>query len=456
MTTEIFHARPYQEFAIKKIIENPFIGLFLDMGLGKTIITLTAIQELIYNRFEVRKVLIIAPLRVAETTWLEENEKWQHLNLKIIPVLGSEEKRISALNQSADIYVINRENVCWLINFYRLKFPFDMVVIDESSSFKNPQAKRFKALRRVLPLIKKIVELTGTPAPNSLMDLWAQIFLLDCGERLGKTLGEYRRKYFTAGATSGHIVYNWNLRKGADKIIFKKISDICVSMKSEDYLTLPPIMNNFIKISLPRAVESSYKRFEKDLVLSYHDEILQASTAAVLANKLLQFANGAVYNDEGKISEIHSAKLDALEEIFETINQPILVFYWFKHDLERLQKKFPDAILLKSAEEIKNWNAGKISMLLAHPASAGHGLNLQYGGNIIVWFSLTWSLEFYQQANKRLHRSGQNKPVIIHHLIAKNTIDETVVKVLSDKNSRQENLLKALKFRIGEAKNEKN
>ena len=411
---------------------------------------------MIYNRFEVRKVLIIAPLRVAETTWLEENEKWQHLNLKIIPVLGSEEKRIDALNQSADIYVINRENVCWLINFYRLKFPFDMVVIDESSSFKNPQAKRFKALRRVLPLIKKIVELTGTPAPNSLMDLWAQIFLLDCGERLGKTLGEYRRKYFTAGATSGHIVYNWNLRKGADKIIFKKISDICVSMKSEDYLTLPPIMNNFIKISLPRAAESSYKRFEKDLVLSYHDEILQASTAAVLANKLLQFANGAVYNDEGKISEIHSAKLDALEEIFETINQPILVFYWFKHDLERLQKKFPDAILLKSAEEIKNWNAGKISMLLAHPASAGHGLNLQYGGNIIVWFSLTWSLEFYQQANKRLHRSGQNKSVIIHHLIAKNTIDETVVKVLSDKNSRQENLLKALKFRIGEAKNEKN
>ena len=404
---------------------------------------------MIYNRFEVRKVLIIAPLRVAETTWLEENEKWQHLNLKIVPVLGSEEKRIDALNQSADIYVINRENVCWLINFYRLKFPFDMVVIDESSSFKNPRAKRFKALRRVLPLIKKIVELTGTPAPNSLMDLWAQIFLLDCGERLGKTLGEYRRKYFTAGATSGHIVYNWNLRKGADKIIFKKISDICVSMKSEDYLTLPPIMNNFIKISLPRAAESSYKRFEKDLVLSYHDEILQASTAAVLANKLLQFANGAVYNDEGKISEIHSAKLDALEEIFETINQPILVFYWFKHDLERLQKKFPDAILLKSAEEIKNWNAGKISMLLAHPASAGHGLNLQYGGNIIVWFSLTWSLEFYQQANKRLHRSGQNKSVIIHHLIAKNTIDETVIKVLSDKNSRQENLLKALKFRIG-------
>ena len=445
---EIFHARPYQDFAIKKIIENPAVSLMLDMGMGKSVITLTAIQELIYNRFEVRKVLIIAPLRVAETTWLEENEKWQHLNLKIIPVLGSEEKRISALNSTADVYVINRENVVWLINFYRLKFPFDMVVIDESSSFKNPQAKRFKAVKKIRPLIKRIVELTGTPAPNSLMDLWAQIFLLDRGERLGRTLGEYRRIYFTEGATNGHIVYNWNLKKGADKIIYKKISDICVSMKSDDYLTLPPIMNNFVKIPLPEKAQSEYRRFENDLILPLQNKILEASTAAVLANKLLQFANGAVYDDEGEISEIHSAKLDALEEIRETVNQPILVFYWFKHDLERLQKKFPDAIQLKSAEEIKNWNAGKISMLLAHPASAGHGLNLQYGGNIIVWFSLTWSLEFYQQANKRLHRSGQDKTVIIHHLIAKNTIDETVIKVLSDKNSRQENLLKALKFRI--------
>lgn len=453
MPNKIFQARPYQEYAIKKIIELPFIGLFLDMGLGKTIITLTAIQELIYNRFEVQKVLIIAPLRVAETTWTEENEKWQHLDLKIVPILGSEKKRLSALKETADVYIINRENLVWLLNQFPFKksnfeFPFDMIVIDESSSFKNPQTKRFKAMRLLRLQIKRIVELTGTPAPNSLMDLWSQIFLLDGGQRLGRTLGEYRRNYFTAGSTSGHIVYNWNLKKDADKIIYKKISDICVSMKSNDYLSLPPLMNNFVKVVLPDRIKESYQRFENDLVLPIKDGVLTASEAGVLANKLLQFANGAVYNDEGKISEIHSAKLDALEEMAEAINQPMLIFYWFKHDLERLQKKFPTAIKLNSSEEIKNWNAGKIKMLLAHPASAGHGLNLQYGGNIAVWFSLTWSLEFYQQANKRLHRCGQEKPVIIHHLIAKDTIDETVIKVLSNKNARQENLLTALKAKV--------
>ena len=449
MTTEIFKPRAYQKYAIEKIIENPAICLALDMGLGKTIITLSAIQDLIYNRFEVQKVLVIAPLRVAQTTWQDENLKWRHLNLKINAVLGSESERISALKKSADIYVINRENVQWLINYYRKNFPFDMVVIDESSSFKNPQAKRFKALKKIRPMIKKIVELTGTPAPNSLIDLWAQIFLLDGGERLGKTLGEYRRKYFTAGARNGYVVYNWIPIKNAEKIIYKKISDICISMKSEDYLKLPPLITNAVQIPLSNAVELSYRRFEKDLILTVKEGILNASNAAVLANKLLQFANGAVYDDEGKVTEIHEEKLNALAEIVEAVNQPILIFYWFKHDLERLQKKFPDAVQLKSAENISDWNAGKIKMLLAHPASAGHGLNLQYGGNVIVWFSLTWSLEFYQQANKRLHRSGQNKPVIIHHLIAKNTIDETVMKVLSDKNSRQENLLSALKARIG-------
>ena len=448
MQKQIFKSRPYQKFAIEKIIEKPAVSLMLDMGLGKTIITLSAIQELIYNRYEVQKVLVIAPLRVAETTWLEENLKWQHLNLKIIPVLGTEEQRLSALKKSADVYVINRENVQWLIEYYRKDFPFDMLVIDESSSFKNPQAKRFKALKKIRPLIKRIVELTGTPAPNSLMDLWAQIFLLDRGERLGKTLGEYRRKYFTAGAKNGYIVYNWIPIKNADKIIYKKISDICISMKSEDYLKLPPVINNSVKIILPEKVQDSYKKFEENLILSVEGKILTASTAAVLANKLLQFANGAVYDDEGKVTEIHDTKLDALAEIVESVNQPILIFYWFKHDLDRLQKKFPRAVQLKSAENISDWNAGKIQMLLAHPASAGHGINLQFGGNTIVWFSLTWSLEFYQQANKRLHRSGQDKTVIIHHLIAKNTIDENVVKVLSDKNSRQENLLAALKAKI--------
>ena len=446
-----FKPRPYQKYAIERIIEQSAICLALDMGLGKTIITLSAIQELIYNKFEVEKVLVIAPLRVAETTWLEENLKW-NLNLKISSVLGSEEQRLSALKKTADIYVINRENVCWLVEHYRKNFPFDMIVIDESSSFKNPQAKRFKALKKIRPLIKKIVELTGTPAPNSLMDLWTQIFLLDGGERLGRTLGEYRQKYFTAGARNGYVVYNWIPIKNADKVIHKKISDICVSMKSEDYLTLPPVINNFVKVNLSEEVQDAYKKFEENLILSVEGKILSASSAAVLANKLLQFANGAVYDDAGGISKIHDAKIDTLAEMVEEINSPILVFYWFNHDLQRLQKKFPDAIQLKSAENISDWNAGKIKILLAHPASAGHGLNLQYGGNIIIWFSLTWSLEFYQQANKRLHRSGQNKPVIIHHLIAKNTIDETVVKVLSDKNSRQENLLNALKARIEEKK----
>ncbi len=448
MERQIFKARQYQEYAIKKIIENPAICLALDMGLGKTIITLSAVQELIYNCYEVQKVLVIAPLRVAETTWLEENLKWQHLNLKIISVLGAEKKRIAALSQAADIYVINRENVQWLINYYRKKFPFDMVIIDESSSFKNPASKRFRALRKIRPLIKRIVELTGTPAPNSLMDLWAQMFLLDGGERLGRTLSEYRQKYFTAGAKNGHLVYNWVPIRNADKIIYKKISDICISMKSEDYLKLPPVINNFVKVNLSEEVQTAYKKFEKNLILSVKEETLTAANAAVLANKLLQFANGAVYNEDGKIIEIHETKLKALAEMLEEINQPILIFYWFRHDLERLQKKFSFAVQLKSAEDIKNWNNGKIKILLAHPASAGHGINLQFGGNIIVWFSLTWSLEFYQQANKRLHRSGQDKPVIIHHLIAGDTIDETVVKVLANKNSCQENLLSALKAYI--------
>ena len=446
-----FKARPYQAVAIEKIIDNPAVCLMLDMGMGKTVATLTAIQELIYNRLEVQKVLVIAPLRVAETTWLDECATWDHLDLKIVPVLGSLSKRISALQTNADIYVINRENVCWLAEYYGTNFPFDMVVIDESSSFKNSQSKRFKALRKIRPLIKRVVELTGTPAPNSLMDLWSQIYLLDGGARLGKTIGEYRRKYFNEGMKLGHIVYSWDLKNGADKLIHKKIADICVSMKSEDYLKLPPVINNFVKIPLKGTVQKLYEHFTKNLIAEIDGQDLVASTAGVLANKLLQFANGAVYDVDNNTVEIHSAKLDALAEIRETIEQPLLIFYWFKSDLARLREKFPDAVTLNSADDIKNWNAKKISMMLVHPASAGHGLNLQYGGNIIVWFSLTWSLELYQQANKRLHRIGQDKPVIIHHLLAQGTIDENVVKVLSDKNARQNDLLNALKQRLSSA-----
>lgn len=407
---------------------------------------------MIYNRFEVEKVLIVAPLRVAETTWSEENEKWEHLKLKIVKVLGSEKERIAALNETADVYVINRENVKWLIERYEREFQYEMVVLDESSSFKNPQSERFRAMRRVRPYIKRIVELTGTPAPNSLMDLWSQIYLLDGGERLGRTQGEYRRKYFTAGATSGHIVYNWNVRKGAEKEIYEKIKEISVSMKSEDYIKLPPVMHNFIKVKLPKETEKKYKKFEREKVLEMKDGEITATTAGVLANKLLQFANGAMYNEEGEIKEIHAEKIEALKELRETAESPMLIFYWYRHDLERLEKAFPEAVKLRTTEEIKEWNEGKIKMLMAHPASAGHGLNLQYGGNIIVWFSMTWSLEYYKQANKRLHRSGQSKPVMIHHLIAEGTIDETVIKVLTAKNVSQENLLNALKARISEVR----
>lgn len=439
-----FEARPYQEVAIKKIINNDAVCLMLDMGMGKTVATLTAIQELL-ARAEVKKVLVIAPLRVAETTWLDEVATWDHLHLNVVPVLGTHCQRLEALRRKADVYVINRENVSWLVDLYGKNFPFDMVVIDESSSFKNGQSKRFKSLRLVRPLIKRIVELTGTPAPNSLLDLWSQIYLLDRGERLGRTISEYRRKYFYEGMKVGNIVYSWSLKKGADKAIYGKISDLCVSMKSEDYLKLPPVINNFIKVPLYDRVLSLYEKFAQNLIAEVDEQDLVASSAGVLANKLLQFANGAVYSVDNYAVELHHAKLDALAEIRESVDQPLLVFYWFKSDLVRLKKKFPEAVNLTSAEDIKNWNAGKISMMLVHPASAGHGINLQYGGNVIVWFSLTWSLELYQQANKRLHRIGQNKPVVIHHLIAQDTIDENVVRVLADKNARQNDLLDALK-----------
>ena len=452
MSNEEFRPRPYQEYAIKKIIENPAVFLMLDMGMGKTVITLTAIQELLYNYFSIEKVLIVAPLHVAETTWLEENEKWEHLQLRIVPILGSERKRMLALDQAGDVYVINRENFQWLVNCYFSEFPFDMIVIDESSSFKNPNTKRFKAMRIARRRVKKIVELTGTPAPNSLINLWPQIYILDGGERLG-TLTDFRRTYFTAGAVSAGVVYNWKVKPDAEKVIYKKISDVCIAMKSEDYLELPPMMCNVIKVPLSEEVKKSYAEFEKKMILPYAEDKLVATSAAVLTSKLCQFANGAVYNEEKGITEIHSAKLEALAEMKDLIESPMLVFYWFKHDLLRLQKKFPEAIVLKTRDQINAWNEGKIQMLLVHPESAGHGLNLQYGGNVIIWYSLTWSLELYQQANKRLHRIGQDKPVIIHHIVAQNTIDETIMKTLSMKKATQEDLLNALRVRINERLN---
>jgi SNF2 family DNA or RNA helicase len=442
----------YQEHITQKIIELPAVGAFLDMGLGKSVSTLTAITELMHNSFDVAKVLVIAPLRVAKYTWAEEIAKWEHTKyLRLAKVLGPEKDRLAALASRADIYVINRENVVWLVEYYGKDWPFDMVVIDESSSFKSHKAQRFKALRKVRPLIKRIVELTGTPAPNNLLDLWPQLYLLDRGERLGKTISGFRERYFEPDQRDGHTIFSWKLKDGADNAIYAKIEDICVSMKAKDWLSLPERISNIIRVPLSDSVKKLYKQMERDLLLPYADGDIVANTAAVLSNKLLQMANGAVYDENKEVRKLHDAKLDALEDIIEAANgNPVLVFYWYKHDRERLQKRFPQYRTLERAEDITEWNAGKIPLLLAHPASAGHGLNLQAGGNTIVWFGLTWSLELYEQANARLDRQGQTKRVIVHHLVAEGTIDERVAQAIEQKAQGQDALMEAVKARIKE------
>ena len=458
MSSKPLVLRPYQQYAADLIVQKPAVGLLLDMGMGKTVTTLYAINALRYDYFAVQNVLVIAPLRVAESTWVDECREWDELQeFTVVPVLGSVTHRQQALRTPADVYTINRENVPWLVEYYGKDWPFDMVVLDESSSFKNHQSKRFRALKRVRPKIKRLVELTGTPAPNSLMDLWSQVFLLDGGTRLGKTISAYRRRWFIPAGGYGHVVYNYDLKPGAKEEIYEAISDICVSMKASDYIQLPPVLYNTVKVVLPPAAKEKYKQLKRDLVLPLADTELVAQTAAVLNMKLLQMANGAVYDEDGNVKIIHRAKLDALAEIVETnINKPILVFYWFKHDLERLQAEFPKARQLRTAKDIRDWNDGKILMLLVHPASAGHGLNLQHGGSIIVWFSLTWSLELYQQANKRLHRSGQSHTVVIHHLIAEGTMDEQVMKALQGKEAGQAAMLEAVKAEIERTKGEYN
>lgn len=396
---------------------------------------------------------MIAPLSVAEKTWSDEIEKWDHLSqLTFSKVLGSRESRLRALSEKADVYLINRENVEWLVDHYRKDWPFKTVIIDESSSFKSPKAKRFKALRKVRPMIERLVELTGTPSPNNLMDLWPQIYLLDQGERLGKSMTAFQRKYFIPAQQNGHIVYSWSLLPGAEQAIYDKINDICVSMKAKDYLKLPPRTDNVIKVELSNADWRKYKELERHYVLELEDSDVVASNAATLSNKLLQMANGCIYDEHGEAQQIHEKKLDALERILEeSQGQPVLVFYQYKHDLSRIQDRFKQARILDvSAGDIKRWNAGKIPLLLAHPQSAGHGLNLQEGGHIIVWFGLTWSLEFYQQANARLDRQGQTDPVIVHHLVAKGTIDEDVMTALQNKQIGQEALMAAIKARINE------
>ncbi|WP_031538048.1 DEAD/DEAH box helicase [Bacillus sp. MB2021] len=446
----------YQAYATQWIIDKKKSALFLEMGMGKSVSTLTAILELMYDYFDVAKVLVIAPLRVASTTWEEEIEKWDHLKeLRISKVLGSEKQRVSALYKKADIYIVNRENVTWLVERFDSDWPFDMVVIDELSSFKSSKAQRFKSLKKVRPFIKRLVGLTGTPAPNGLIDLWPQIYLLDGGERLGKTVTGYREKYFLPDKRNQMIVYTWKLKEGAEDSIYERLSDICVSMKAKDYLDLPERMDNVIPVELPKKAKEQYEVLEKELILSIEETDVLAGSAAVLANKLLQMANGAVYDEDGEVKQIHDEKLKALDELIETAGgKPVLVFYGYQHDKDRLLKhlKKLKPRLLQSDQDIKDWNQGKVQVLLAHPASAGHGLNLQTGGNIIIWFGLTWSLELYQQANARLWRQGQKQTVVIHHIIAKDTIDERVMKVLEDKDVSQAALIEAVKARMNRYK----
>lgn len=443
----------YQEYSKEFILDNPHCALLLDMGLGKTLSSLTAIDELLNTFAVIENVLVIAPLSVAEKTWTDEIEKWDHLqHLTFSKILGNQKQRLEALNKKADVYLINRENVEWLVNHYQRQWPFKTVIIDELSSFKSSSAKRFKALRKVRPLMERVIGLTGTPSPNSLLDLWPQIYLLDQGARLGKTVTQYRNKYFVPAQKNGHIVYSWQLIPGAEETIYKKISDICVSMKAKDYLNLPPRTDNIVEVELSTADTKKYKELEREYVLELQDSDVVASNAATLSNKLLQLSNGAIYDENNEPKEIHQTKLDALERIIEdSQGQPVLVFYQYKHDLSRILGRFKQAKQLDvSAGDIKKWNEGKILILLAHPQSAGHGLNLQAGGHIIVWFGLTWSLEYYQQANARLDRQGQTEPVIVHHLVAKDTIDEQVVKALEGKEVGQEALMAAVKAKIEE------
>lgn len=464
----LFKPHNYQLHTIDHIIDNPASGIFLDMGLGKSVSTLTAIKKLMFEDLEVEKVLVIAPKKVAESTWVDEVEKWDHLkDLKISIVLGTERQRIEALRVKADIYTINRENVAWLVTHLGGAWPFDMVVIDELSSFKNPKSIRFKALRTVRPLFKRVVGLTGTPAPNGLLDLWPQLYLLDQGQRLGKTITSYRDKYFNPGKRNGRVIFNYNLKTDEnsellgtgiyEKEIYDKIGDICISMKAKDYLDLPECIERINAITLPEKIMQQYFEFEKKLILSLEStEQISALNAAGLTNKLLQFTNGAVYDGERNVHEIHTEKLEALEEDMEAANgNPVLVFYQYKHDLERILKHFKayKPQLLKGDAEIKLWNQKKIPMMLAHAASAGHGLNLQDGGNLIEWFGVGWGLELDQQAIARLHRQGQTKPVINSRIIAKGTIDEEVLKSLANKATVQDAIMEAVKARIKKYRN---
>lgn len=444
-----YEPHSYQKYATDFIERNSIAALLLDMGLGKTSITLTAINNLLFDYFDAHRVLVIAPLRVAKNTWPEEIEKWSHLSdLKYSVVVGTEKERTSALKENADIYIINRENIPWLVEKSKLPFDFDMVVIDELSSFKNYSSKRFKSLMKVRPKIRRIIGLTGTPSSNGLMDLFAEFKILDMGVRLGRFIGQYRNAYFTPDKMNGPIVYSYKPLPSAEKIIYEKISDITISMKATDHLKMPELIECETVVQMSEKEKKSYTTLKKELVLSIPDGEITAANAASLSNKLSQMANGAIYLEDKEFVTIHDRKLDALEDLIESANgKPLLVAYWFKHDLERIKERF-EVREIKISKDIKDWNDGKIPIAVIHPASAGHGLNLQSGGSTLVWFGLTWSLELYQQTNARLYRQGQNDTVVIHHIITKGTIDEDILKALKRKDKTQSSLIDAVKAKL--------
>lgn len=448
----------YQKYTVEQIIAKPKIAVFLEMGLGKTVCTLSAIDYLLNDTLEINKVLVIAPLKVAKLTWEEEIEKYQELrHLRISKAIGSAKDRISALNASADIYIINRENTKWLMEYFReeRRWPFQMLVIDESSSFKNHRSQRFKAARVLASVTPRIVELSGTPTPNGLLDLWAQIFLLDQGQRLGKTLRNYQVKYFEPYRQVTREIFLWRPREFGEELIYNAIKDISLSMKAIDYIEMPDRVDNVIRLVMPENIKKVYKKFERDYLVTLDEEMIVTKNAGAVATKLLQMANGAVYTEDRGYIRIHDLKLQALEEIMEdNEGKPVMVFYNFNHDRDRLLEHFKayKPVILKDEEDKRRWDNKEIGMLLAHPASMGHGLNLQAGGNIIVWFGLTYNLEHYLQANARLYRQGQRETVIIHHLVVEDTQDEQALQSITVKKLTQDELLEAVKAKIRAAK----
>lgn len=445
-----FEPHEYQQFAIQYIEEHPIAAVLLDMGLGKTVISLTAIADLLFDSFEAHRVLVIAPLRVARDTWPAEIEKWEHLKLLTYSVVvGTAAERKAALARKADVTIINRENLSWLFEKSGTAFDYDMVVIDELSSFKNHQSKRFRAMLKQRPRLKRIVGLTGTPSSNGLMDLWAEFRLLDMGQRLGRFIAEYRNRYFLPDKRNGQIIYSYKPQFYAEEAIYRQIADITISMKSTDYLKMPELISSQYEVQLSDKERARYEELKKDLILQLPDGEVTAANAASLTGKLVQLANGAIYADNGEILPLHDRKLDALEDLIEAANEkPVLVAYWFKHDLQRIKERFT-VREIKESRDIADWNAGKIPVAVIHPASAGHGLNLQAGGSTLIWFGLTWSLELYQQTNARLWRQGQSSgTVVIEHIITKGTIDERILKALFQKELTQSALIDAVKANL--------